>query len=143
MVRVPAPVHADVLEHAREGHPHEVCGILAGDAGEPRVVEESFRVENVHENPRTEYLIDPDEQLEVILHVEDELGLDIVGFYHSHPTGAAELSETDRRRASWPGAVYMLVWWPGQEKEGTGAWTWQGDEEGFREEPLDVVDEAA
>jgi proteasome lid subunit RPN8/RPN11 len=141
MVQVPEPVLADVLEHARGGQPYEICGILAGDAGGPRRVEEVFRTENVHDNPRTEYLIDPDEQLDVILAIEDELGLDVVGFYHSHPEGPAHLSSTDRERASWPDAVYFLVWRPGKEGEGFGAWTWQGDDEGFREEPVDVVGE--
>lgn len=140
MVRVPEPVLAEVLDHAREGQPHEVCGILAGEADEPRTVERAFPTENVHDNPRTEYLIDPDEQFQVIMEVEDELGLDVVGFYHSHPSGPQHLSSTDVERASWPDAVYLLVWWPGWEKEGVGAWTWQGDEEGFRDEPVDVVD---
>lgn len=141
MVRIPRPVLDDVLDHARRGHPLEVCGILAGrwsDDGDHGIVD-AYPTTNVHHEPRTEYLIDPREQLEVTLEVEDERGLDVVGYYHSHPTGWDALSETDEAKANQPGACYLLVWWPGQPEEGAGAWTWRPDDGGFREEELDVV----
>ncbi len=140
MVQVPRDVHHKILDHAREGYPHEVCGMLAGKLGDEVEVVRSFPITNVHGNPRTEYELDPQEHLETMLHIEDELALDIVGYYHSHPTGAAELSSTDRAKATMPGAVYYLVWWPGQQKEGAGAWTWNAEEREFVPEPLTVVD---
>jgi proteasome lid subunit RPN8/RPN11 len=88
-----------------------VCGILAGrtEATGDREVVAAFPVRNVSPAPESEYLLDPEEQLRVTLRIEDELGLDLIGFYHSHPAGPAHLSATDLARASWPGASYLLV----------------------------------
>jgi len=66
-------------------------------------------VKNVHPRPIDEYQLDPSEQLRFTLRLEDEEGLEIIGFYHSHPAGPARLSTTDAARASWPGASYLLV----------------------------------
>ena len=116
MLRLPRKVLEDLLAHAREGVPQEVCGLLAGRAeGDARVVERAFRIRNAHERPVGEYLLDPQEQLRTILHVEDDLGLEVVGFYHSHPVGPPHFSATDKARASWPGVSYFLVWLRPQE----------------------------
>lgn len=110
VLRIRAAALADVYAHAREGRPEEVCGLLAGRReGDAHVVERVFRVRNAHPRPVGEYMLDPQEQLRLTLHVEDELGLEVVGFYHSHPAGPARLSATDAARASWPGASYLLV----------------------------------
>lgn len=87
-----------------------MCGLLAGRReGDAHVVTRSFRVRNAHPRPVGEYLLEPQEQLRLTLHVEDDLGLEVVGFYHSHPAGPARFSATDAARASWPGVSYFLV----------------------------------
>lgn len=110
-LRIAAELLARIHAHARQGAPQEVCGLLAGldlDA-DAREVLHVFPVRNAHPRPVGEYQLDPQEQLRLTLHVEDELGLAVVGFYHSHPAGPARLSATDAARASWPGASYLLV----------------------------------
>lgn len=112
MVRLlaPAAVLARMRQHAREGVPEEVCGILAGRReGDDHVVHEAFPVRNAHPRPREAYQLDAQEQLEATLRIEDELGLEVLGFYHSHPAGPARLSATDIAQANWPGASYLLV----------------------------------
>jgi len=37
------------------------------------------------------------------------LGLDIVGFYHSHPDCAAQWSQTDFAEAHWVGCSYVIT----------------------------------
>lgn len=129
---------ASVRAHAREGAPDEICGILAGRRnGADVVVEQVFRTRNAHTNPRTEYLIDPAEMLRVLLHVEDDLGLDVVGFYHSHPAGPPRLSATDHARATWPDAAYLLVWLA--PEEGLGAWTWDDAAKAFLPAAIEEV----
>ncbi|NHN48184.1 M67 family metallopeptidase [Halostella sp. JP-L12] len=129
-----------VLDHARDGAPLEICGVLGGttggsggesDAGERRV-ETALPVENVADRPRTRYELDPAEQLERIEAIEDGGG-EVVGFYHSHPTGPAGPSATDRAQATWPGASYVIV---DLRDERVGAWRWTG--EAFREEAVRV-----
>lgn len=110
VLRIPRAVLDGVYAHARDGRPDEVCGILAGTREQgAHLVARAFPVRNAHARPRGEYQLDPQEQLRVTLHVEDELGLEVVGFYHSHPDGPARLSATDAARATWPGASYLLV----------------------------------
>lgn len=77
--------------------------------GGAHVVLRAIPVKNVHPRPIGEYQLDPSEQMRVTLRLEDEEGLDVVGFYHSHPVGPARLSATDAARASWPGASYLLI----------------------------------
>lgn len=99
-------VARDVLAHALDAVPDECCGILLGPA--PRHATEVRPTKNVHESPRTRYRVDP-EQLIATLDEADRRALVIVGFYHSHPRGAAAFSNEDRARGSWEGAAYLLL----------------------------------
>ncbi|MHB8605842.1 MAG: M67 family metallopeptidase [Thermoplasmatota archaeon] len=155
MLRIPRAVVEDIVAHAREGRPNEVCGMLVGaregegaGGGAGRVegpregrgvrrVVRHFRVANVHARPVGEYLLDAKEQLRITLLAEDELGLEVVGFYHSHPAGPPRLSATDAARASWPGASYFLVWL--KPAEGYGSWEWDAAKGRFEAETIDVI----
>lgn len=138
VLRIPAAVLADAYAHARTGAPEEVCGLLAGRRlGGAHVVERAFRIRNAHSRPIGEYALDPQEHLRLTLHVEDELGLEVVGFYHSHPAGPARLSATDAARASWPGASYLLIHL--QPTEGHLSARWDAEKNRFRPEEV-VVD---
>jgi len=96
-----------------------------------------YRTENVAETPRTRYRIDPEQQLAALERADAE-GLDVVGFYHSHPTGPAEPSETDAARATWHGYAYV-IWTPTADPV-LGAWRWRESPEGFKREPVCVTD---
>lgn len=91
------------------------------------------RVRNVAPAPRTRYELDPEATLAAVDAFE-AAGEDLVGFYHSHPTGPAEPSATDRTQATWSGYVYCIVL---PREDAVRAWRWTGD----RFDPLDVVDE--
>jgi len=133
VLELPDPVRADLLEHARQGTPEEVVGVLAGTRGEEvSTVERSFRADNAADTPGTRYEIAPAEELELLERVDAE-GLEVVGFYHSHPRGPLEPSEVDARRAAWPGCSYLVVSL-GQRPPAVGSWRWTGDR--FREEPV-------
>jgi proteasome lid subunit RPN8/RPN11 len=132
MLAVPDPVRAAVVAHAREGAPEEVVGVLAGTHGEERsTVERSLRAANAADAPRTRYEIAPTEELELLERVDDA-GLDVVGFYHSHPRGPLEPSAVDARRAAWPGYSYLVV--SLADGPEVGSWRWTGER--FRKEPV-------
>lgn len=125
-------VRDDLLEHARDGAPDEVCGVLAGErrvegSGEsgdaPDRVTASHRVSNVAAMSRARYELDPSETMATIEAVEAD-GDDVVGFYHSHPQGPAGPSATDRARATWTGYVYAIVL---PEDDEVRAWRWTGE----------------
>jgi [CysO sulfur-carrier protein]-S-L-cysteine hydrolase len=94
-----------ILEQARVEAPQECCGLLLG-RGEH--VEEVFPGRNVDETPRTRYMMDPRDQLRAF-RMMDERGWDLVAIYHSHPHTEAYPSETDKNRALYPDARYVIV----------------------------------
>ena len=95
----------EVNRHASEGYPNEICGLLLGHGSEISEVRRATNIEK--ENPQTRYTIDPRDQLR-IQREADDLGLDVVGYYHSHPDHPAQASITDASR-SFPGAVFLIV----------------------------------
>ena len=124
MLRVTREVYDAAVDHAREGLPAEVCGVLGGDRGATSHARTLYRAENAAADPRTEYRIDPAEQLALMEEVE-AAGQEVVGFYHSHPRGPAEPSPTDRRRATWADRSYLIVVLEG-EWPYVGSWRWTG-----------------
>ena len=104
--------HAHVgamIEAARAGYPLEVCGVLLGEG---RFVHAVVPVPNAEpESPRVRYRIAP-EELARIQREGREVGLDIVGYYHSHPDHPARPSATDRALAAQglsDGVVHVVV----------------------------------
>jgi proteasome lid subunit RPN8/RPN11 len=143
-------VHDAVVEHARDGAPEEVCGVLGGvhgaddgtsardvDDGDPSHARTAHRVPNVASAPRTRYELDPSEQFRTMEAIEDA-GDDVVGFYHSHPRGPPAPSATDEALATWAGYAYVIVSLGGPEPE-LGSWRWTG--EAFERERVDIVEE--
>ena len=96
-----------VRQHAAEGYPYEICGMLLAERG-ANVVSQTRRVRNiVVERARDRYEMDPLDQIRIQREC-DEDGLEIVGYYHSHPDHPARASITDSQR-SWAGPVYVIV----------------------------------
>jgi proteasome lid subunit RPN8/RPN11 len=100
----------DIRRHGEESYPEECCGILIGIfEGGTRIVHATLRCRNAAiESPYTQYHIDP---REVIRAQRDarERGLEIVGFYHSHPDHPAQWSPTDLAEAHWIGCSYVIT----------------------------------
>ncbi|HXM57396.1 MAG TPA: M67 family metallopeptidase [Candidatus Dormibacteraeota bacterium] len=97
----------EVHEHAGEGYPNEICGILIATRGSD-VVTQSRRVRNtVTDRARDRYEMDPRDQIRIQREC-DERGLEILGYYHSHPDHPAMASVTDATR-SWAGPTYVIV----------------------------------
>jgi proteasome lid subunit RPN8/RPN11 len=93
--------------HSRESHPVEACGILIGTIlGETRVVTEARAARN-RLSSESSYEIDPENLFHAFTYAEQK-GLEVVGFYHSHPFWSAEASETDKARANYPGFSYLI-----------------------------------
>lgn len=101
---VPAAVAADVLAHAGAEAPRECCGLLLG-AGD--VIVRSVRARNMAEGT-TRFLIDPQDHIRALREARRD-GLELVGFYHSHPRSAAYPSETDLAESVYPGAVHLIA----------------------------------
>jgi proteasome lid subunit RPN8/RPN11 len=134
MITFSREAYDDVVYQAYDGDEREVCGVLAGTFDETETrVEAAHSAENVADNPEIRYYIDPEEQFEIVEDIEDE-GLDVAGFYHSHPAGPTEPSETDADRATWPGLSYVIVALDGYPYMGS----WRYRDDGFEQEVLAV-----
>jgi proteasome lid subunit RPN8/RPN11 len=95
----------ECVAHAREASPDECCGLLLGRGEE---IVEAVRARNVADDPATRFLIDPADHF-AALRTARERGLQVVGFYHSHPTSRADPSERDRSEFSYAGHLYAIV----------------------------------
>ena len=93
-----------VVAHARAEAPRECCGLLVGTA---TAVSDAVPAKNLAEKA-TRFLIDPQDHIDAIRGARQH-GLEVVGFYHSHPHSAPLPSETDRAEASYPDHLYLIV----------------------------------
>jgi len=111
MLRLSYDDYAALRAHGEETYPHECCGILLGKAdgaggNEVRVV---LRAGNTRtDSAHNRYHISPIELIQA-QRVGRESGLDIIGFYHSHPDHPARWSQTDFAEAHWMGCSYVIT----------------------------------
>ncbi len=106
----PAQVLA-IRQHGETDFPHECCGILIGAFGEngAKQVMEVLPISNAREEEakRNRFLITAEEMMRGEK-LAREQGLDVVGFYHSHPDHPAKPSQFDLDHA-WPIYSYIIV----------------------------------
>lgn len=94
----------EITAHAREEAPVECCGLLLGTSS---AIVESVRMRNAASDP-SRFLIDPADHINGRRDARNR-GLNVVGFYHSHPRSAAGPSVTDRAEASYTDHLYLIV----------------------------------
>jgi len=106
---IPGAELEKIREHARIAYPNECCGVLLGkEVGGWKSVVEARALENAQgESPRNRFLITADVVLENDRYARQK-GLDILGFYHSHPDHPPVPSEYDLENA-WPWFSYLIV----------------------------------
>ena len=95
-----------IIAHARQDHPDEACGVIAGRAGSDRP-ERFVAMTNAERSP-TFYRFDSMEQLRVWREMDDRDEEPVV-IYHSHTATEAYPSRTDISYAMEPTAHYLLV----------------------------------
>jgi proteasome lid subunit RPN8/RPN11 len=106
-MKIAAGALEDIRAHGAEGYPDEICGIMVGPRGEGRVTEVRRARNIIVDRSRDRYEIDPRDHIRIQREADAD-GLDIVGYYHSHPDHPAQASRFDTERA-WAGYVYLIV----------------------------------
>jgi len=103
-------VHTEqVHTHLCRAYPDEGCGVLVGrDEGTERIVERVIPLDNRREDERSRRYLIPPEELLVVERDARESGLDVLGFFHSHPDHPARPSAFDLEHA-WPYYSYLIV----------------------------------
>lgn len=109
-----------ILAEAARAAPEEACGLLLGRGGRVR---ETRPTANCATDRLRHFEIEP--QALIDAHRAARAGgPQVVGYYHSHPAGAAEPSVTDRALAGHDGRVWAIA--------AKGAVTfWRDEEAGF------------
>lgn len=95
---------SEMVQHCQKDYPNEACGILAGKDGK---IERIYRMTNADKSSKT-FFMDPKEQLKVMKEIRN-LGLEMVGIYHSHPETEAYPSAHDVELAFYPEVSYVIV----------------------------------
>ncbi|HTD96932.1 MAG TPA: M67 family metallopeptidase [Edaphobacter sp.] len=97
--------------HGEETYPYECCGVLLGKnlSATGNRVQQIVRAGNTRtDSAHNRYNIAPQELVKIQRQARG-LGLDIVGFYHSHPDHPAQWSPTDFAEAHWLGCSYIIT----------------------------------
>jgi proteasome lid subunit RPN8/RPN11 len=93
------------LQALARNSPVEICGLLLGRAGEIR---NAVPVPNVSASPSDSFEIDP-----VILlacHRAARSGeMEVLGHFHSHPSGPAAPSERDAAASAVDGSLWLIL----------------------------------
>ena len=103
-------VYERIRAHGEETYPHECCGALLGHSTPEgwRVIE-SIRAGNTRtDSAHNRYQIAPIELVRIQRSAREK-GLEIAGFYHSHPDHPAQWSQTDFAEAHWLGCSYVIT----------------------------------
>lgn len=118
ILRLPRTVYHDLRAHGEEAWPHECCGALLGRAmqeGGPDgwQVDSLVRTLNIRGDSSAgssldRYEIAPAELVGIVREASNR-GLEIAGFYHSHPGHPAQPSATDLAEAHWIGCSYVIT----------------------------------
>ncbi len=118
-----------MVAHVDLHAPLEACGLLAGRDSK---VETVIEVTNQAQSP-VRYVMDPIEQLNAFEWIESN-GLELIGIFHSHPSGPETVSPTDVAEAAYA-VVYVIL------SRKNGGWAPRGfwiENDGFREVSLEI-----
>ncbi len=112
-LEVASGVLATLLSESARARPYEACGLLLGTAAR---IDGATLCANVAADPARHFEIDP-AALIAAHKAERTGGPMLLGYWHSHPSGAPAPSATDRARATRDGRVWAIVagskigWW--------------------------------
>jgi proteasome lid subunit RPN8/RPN11 len=125
-------VEESMRAHGQEAYPHECCGAMLGRDG---VVIEACPLPNTtEEGPRRRFLVRPQDYRAAERRAADQ-GLELLGFYHSHPDHPARPSQYDLDHA-WPVFSYLILSVRGGATQELTAWRLRADRSSFDEEQI-------
>lgn len=109
-VRLAAEIRQTLGRAGAAAYPAECCGLLVGrrtEAGWEVYTAEATENQSEAGEQHHRYVLDPRAFLRA-QRAAERAGLEVVGFFHSHPDHPAAPSQFDTEHA-WPGYVYVIV----------------------------------
>ncbi|MEM6529880.1 MAG: M67 family metallopeptidase [Chloroflexota bacterium] len=134
-------LHERMVNHLRGAYPNEGGGLLIGTVnGDTITIRDIAEAENTFPDEEQFHRMGlaPDFWMKVE-DAADERGLQIVGFYHSHPDVAANPSEYDLSHA-FPNLAYIIVSVKQGEVDHVNNWRLREDRSQFDKDTLDVTE---
>ncbi len=127
--------------HLESAYPEEGAGFLLGTDGDPRRVTAILKVDNAREASarHNRYLLTP-QDMRRAEDAADEMGLTILGVFHSHPDAPNVPSGFDRAWAL-PWYSYTITRVDAGQAGSTRAWRLAEDREAFEEEGFVMSDQ--
>ena len=125
--------------HGERDYPYECCGLMLGElAGGRKQVSEVYPISNAREEEakRNRFLIRPEELMRGEKYARDK-GLEVVGFYHSHPDDVAVPSQYDLEHA-WPTYSYIVMAVEKGQAMDLRSWEMEADRTRFNEEEIET-----
>lgn len=139
MLRLAEPLAEAIRRAGEAGYPAECCGVIAGVPGPPKVAERLVPIPNARGDDPHRYLIDAERVRRVDAELRAE-GLEILGFYHSHPDHPPVPSAFDTAHA-WPWYSYVIVAVRRGEAAELAAWVLDDEAPVMRPEELLMTSE--
>ncbi|MGD0841811.1 MAG: M67 family metallopeptidase [Candidatus Acidiferrales bacterium] len=136
MLELNSELAARINAHGAKDYPHECCGALLGtDGAAGRAVRDLLPLSNRRDDsPRNRFAITA-EDVRAAERAATERGLDLIGWYHSHPDHPARPSEFDREHA-WPWYSYIIVAVAAGVPREMTSWRLTDDRARFEAEPI-------
>jgi proteasome lid subunit RPN8/RPN11 len=118
-IEISTPQLQIIYRHAETIYPEECCGILLGTLARntdndkiiieviPTINTWEGSIDEISRTKHSRYIIPPQEILQAQKRAED-IQLEIIGFFHSHPDTVAVPSECDREKA-WEVYSYPII----------------------------------
>jgi proteasome lid subunit RPN8/RPN11 len=130
-------------QHGVETYPHECCGALLGHDSDGVDPDSKREVQGLHplvnrrdDSPRNRFSVTAEDVRDAEKAAAQQ-GLEIVGWYHSHPDHPARPSAYDREHA-WPWYSYIIVSVNGGVAQDMTSWRLNDDRQEFSAEAIEV-----
>jgi len=139
MLKLTRQIETDIRKAGADAYPNECCGILFGsEDGYDHIVKSLKPIENARESGEQyhRFLITAEDMMQAELEAR-RLGLEIIGFYHSHPDHPAKPSDYDREHAL-PFYSYIILRVAEGKPELMTSWRLQLSHEAFDSEPFEI-----
>lgn len=141
-IEIPSKLLRQIQAHGEEAYPEEGAGLLLGKVnGKDKKVVKVFPLENAREGGAraNRYLLTAHDYLKGEQEAEN-LGLEVVGVFHSHPDHPNQPSDFDREWA-FPWLSYVITQVQTGKAEGSRSWQLKEDRSNFSEEHINIVNE--
>jgi proteasome lid subunit RPN8/RPN11 len=155
-LKMSAEIAGKIREHGAQGYPNECCGALLGRDADVssattmggavalpvREIVALFPLVNRRDDsPRNRFSVTA-EDVRDSEKAAREKGLEVVGWYHSHPDHPARPSQYDREHA-WPWYSYIIVSVANGKPQEMTSWRLSDDRSEYACEEIAIRDSAA